>query len=97
LTVAFTLLIATIQLTARLQRTSLLSAAAGEAAAQVARGEDPAVADARLRRLLGATAAIDWSTGPGGVRVDVVVVSPTVPGLSTRIHRGATARWERVR
>ena len=94
---AFSLLVGTIQLSARLQRTALVGAAASQAAEQVARGDDRSAAEAQLRRLLGDAATIRWSTDAQGVRVDVVVASPTVPGLYTRIHRGATARWERAR
>jgi hypothetical protein len=94
--VAFSLLIGTIQLAARLQRTALVSAAATDAAEHVAHGADRSTAEASVRRLVGGAATIRWSTSHEGVRVDLVVASPTVPGLSTRIHRGANARWERM-
>jgi hypothetical protein len=90
------MLIGSIQLASRLQRTALLGAAATAAAEQVARGEDRSTAEDQVRRLVGGAATIRWSTAPDGVRIDLAVASPTVPGLSTRIHRGATARWERV-
>ncbi len=95
LTVAFSLLIGTVQLAARLQRTALAGAAASEAAHRVATGDDRSAVEARVHRLLGDAATIRWSTDADGVRVDLVVASPTVPGLSDQIHRGATARWER--
>jgi hypothetical protein len=99
LTVAFTLLVATIQLAARLQRTALTSAAANTAAHLVATEGDaqrPA-AEARVRRLLGQAADVRWTTDDAGVRVEIVVPSPTVPGLSADIRRVASARWEEVR
>ena len=70
--------------------------AATHAAHRVAVGDDREEAETRVRRLLGDAATIRWSTSPTGVRVDLAVDSPPIPGLSGRIHRGATARWERV-
>ena len=87
----------TIHLAARLQRTALVTAAATDAAHQVAVGLPRQDAEARIRDLLGSDTAVRWSTDRGGVRVDVAVESPTVPGLSTRIHRAARVRWERLR
>jgi len=89
--------VGTIHLAARLQRTALVSAAATDAAHRVAIGLPPEDAAFRVRSLLGPDSDVWWTTDGAGVRVDVVVESPTVPGLSTRIHRSARARWERVR
>jgi hypothetical protein len=97
LTVAFTLLLATVQLVARLQRTSLVAAAAADAAHQVAQTDGRVAADARIRRLLGPDARVRWATEDGRVRVEVEVDAPLVPGLSPTIRRGASARIEAAR
>ena len=54
-------------------------------------------AEARVRRLLGQAVDVRWTTDDTGVRVEIVVASPTVPGLSADIRRVASARWEEVR
>jgi hypothetical protein len=85
-----------VQLVARLQRTSMVTAVATDAVHRVAQSRDRAEVEARVRRLLGPSAEIVWTTGHGRVTVDLVVDSPLVPGLSADIHRGATARVEAV-
>lgn len=89
---AFTLLIGTVQLVARLQRTSTVGAVATEAAHRLARrGVSP---EATVRQLLGPDAEVRWQRHDGWVRVEVAVASPIVPGLSSTVERGATVRVE---
>jgi hypothetical protein len=90
--VAFTLLIGTVQLVARLQRSSTVGAVASEAAHRLAQtGEPP---ETTVHRLLGPDAEVHWQRRAGWVRVEVAVASPIVPGLSSTVHRGATVRVE---
>jgi hypothetical protein len=97
--VALTLLLVTVQVVARLHRSSFVAAASVDAVHRAARADVGARAEAEsdLRRALGPRAEVRWSAGPDGVRVEVVVDAPDVPGLAPDIRRGATARWERQR
>lgn len=101
LTVALTMLLGTVQLVARLHRTSVVTAVATDAVHRVAEAPPAAAADARqaaearIRTILGPQARIQWSTGPDGPTVDVLVPGPDLPGLPVDIRRGAYARAER--
>lgn len=101
LTVALTMLLGTVQLVARLHRTSVVTAVAADAAHRV--GEAPPTAVAAARRaaeahilaILGPQAQIHWSAGSEGPTVEVRVPGTGLPGLSADIRRGAYARAER--
>jgi hypothetical protein len=102
LTVAMTLLLATVLVLARLHRTTLASVVAAESAHDVAEaGPDDGMArtraEARIVSVLGDDVEVIWAADEGSVRLVVVVPSPPVPGLPATIRRGATARWEHLR
>jgi hypothetical protein len=100
--VALTMLLGTVQMVSRLHRTTLVAAMADDAVHRVAEAgseADTARAEAehRLRRLLGPEAHIQWSTTTEGPTIEIAVPSPSLPGLSAGIRRGAGARGERRR
>ncbi|HEY8058687.1 MAG TPA: hypothetical protein VID94_08040 [Acidimicrobiales bacterium] len=96
------MLLGTVQVVARLHRTSMVAAVADDAVHRVAEaGPDVeaarARADRRVHRLLGPAARVRWSTTADGPTVEIIVPSPPLPGLVGDIRRGASARWERLR
>jgi hypothetical protein len=101
LTVALSILLATVLVLARLHRTTAVSAAAADAAHLVAEaGPGPAPraeAELTVRTALGERARISWEGDEMSVRITVTVPSPPVPGLPGTIRRTAAARWERPR
>lgn len=102
LTVALTMLLGTVQLVARLHRTSVVSAVATDAVHRVAEAPPAAAADARraaearIRTILGSEADIHWSAGSEGPAVEVRLPGTGLPGLPADIRRGAYARAERA-
>ena len=95
------MLLGTVQLVARLHRTTVVTAVATDAAHRLAEASPTTAADirreadARIRSLLGADARIRWTTGDDGPTVEIRVGGPRLPGLEVDIHRGAVARAER--
>lgn len=101
LIVALTMLLGTVQLVARLHRTSVVGAVATDAVHRVAEapsataaGQARRVAETRIRALLGDDAEIRWSEDDHGPAIEVVVPSPRLPGLPGDIRRGAQTRTE---
>ncbi len=101
LTVALTMLLTTVQLAARLHRTSAMAAVASDAVHAVAEAPSAAAgeaarrqAEAAVRARFGPEARIRWSDTPDSRAVDILVPGPHLPGLSPTIHRGAVARIE---
>jgi hypothetical protein len=97
-----TLLLSTVLVLARLHRSTLAAVVAAETAHDVAEAGpgDPRArsrAEARIRQVLGEDVDVTWSHDEAAVRLQVLVPSPPVPGLSATIRRGATARWEHPR
>jgi hypothetical protein len=93
MTVALALLLWTVQLVARLHRTTAVSSAATDAARAVAEGRTPL----DVRRRLGPGTEMTWDVEAGTVHVDLRVPAPHLPGLPDHVHRGATVRREVLR
>ncbi len=96
------MLLGTVQLVARLHRTSVVGAVATDAVRRVA--EAPASradaaraeADSHIRAALGPDAVVTWSETPAGPVIEIRVPGPSLPGLPADIRRGAGARAERL-
>ena len=95
------MLLGTVQLVARLHRTSVVGAVATDAVHRVAEAPPAAVAevqrraDARIRAVLGPEVRVSWSDTPDGPAIEIRITGPRLPGLSVDIQRGAVARSER--
>lgn len=100
-TVFLVLLAFAVQLALRLYATSVVTAAAYDAARLVATGADDAAgAEAHARSLLGdvgAAAVFEWDTGADAVRLRVVVEPPQLLPPADVIDRTVTVRREELR
>ena len=95
------MLLGSVQLVARLHRTTVVGAVATDAVHRVAEAPPAAVAevqrraDARIRAVLGPEVRVSWSQAPDGPAIEIRVTGPRLPGLPADIQRGAMARRER--
>jgi len=95
------MLLGTVQLVARLHRTSVVGAVATDAVHRVAEAPpgaaEPARAEAavRIRTALGPGAVVAWAETADGPTIEIRVPGPALPGLPADIRRGAVARTER--
>ena len=103
LAVAFTMLLGTVQLLARLHHTTVAMAVVTDAARSVA--EQPLAgdldearrrADALAVRLLGPDATLAWRVDSRTIGVEVRLPSPHLPGLGAEINRTVVIRRERL-
>ena len=95
------MLLGTVQLVARLHRTSVAGAVATDAVHRVAEAppssadDTRADATARIHAALGPDVTVIWGETPTGPEIEIRVPGSPLPGLATDIRRGATARSER--
>lgn len=94
------MLLGTVQLVARLHRTSVVGAVATDAVHRVAEAS-PSTADdtraeatARIHTILGPDATVTWGETASGPAIEIRLPGPPLPGLASDIRRGATARSE---
>lgn len=97
------MLLGTVQLLARLHRTTVATAVVTEAARSVAEqppggdlGDARRRAEALVEDVLGPAVALSWRADGDRIGVEVRLPSPRVPGLSAEIDRTVVVRREQV-